>query len=525
MYTTPVVITGGGITGIAAALFLAQQGVDFILIEKHKGTSIHPRSRTIDIRTMEVFRSLGLSDALREGGKSLAPAWGIIKGDNLVHALETTTSNIIGKANVISQMEALKELAKKSPETICRCTQDISEAIMYEETKKSGLDLRFYHQLLDVDTKDNHVILRVKDRASDEEYTIKADYMIAADGANSAIREQLRIPVTGSRSWTDLLNIYLEADLEFLVKGREFSQLLIQTPEITGFLLSINNKDKWAFHLRYYPEQGEKPAAYTAERLIGILHKVLGIPDIKIKILSVLPWQLTVRIAAYFQVGNIFLAGDAAHTMTPYAGKGANTGIQDVHNLAWKLAIVLQKKAGTQLLNTYNTERQPIGAFYATLSGELADKNGFVNEALMMTKGDKLMGLPDYNYISTAVINDGSDPIEPFAGVPGTCIPHMWLDEEKQTSSLDLIRGEFVLIVNEDNSHWKNACALVKEKSGVTIYLKTFSHLHLLKQWKSITHTDDKDALLIRPDDFVAARLSSLDSVEQLWDCMQRILN
>ncbi|WP_146610785.1 FAD-dependent oxidoreductase [Pedobacter cryoconitis] len=504
---TPVLILGGGITGLTAALYLAQQGVDFILIEKHKDTSIYPRARTIDIRTMELFRALGIGEDLREGGKALAPAWGIIRGNNLMEAL----GNPVGKITPAQLMEAQKDMksfAGKSPETVCRCTQDISEAILRKTAKKQDLNLRFYHQMLAFEQQENEVQILVENRATGEQYRIIADYMIAADGANSLVRKQLNIPVSGNGSWKDLLNIYFEADLELLVKDREFSQFLIDTPEITGFLLTINNKDKWAFHLRFYPENGETTADYPEEKLITILRHILGIPDLKISILKVMPWQLTVIIASQMRINRTFLAGDAAHTMTPYAGKGANCGVQDVQNLAWKLAAVLKHGAGDALLDTYAIERQRVGAYYAALSGELADENGLINSVLMLTKAKDLMGLPDYGYYSAAVKRETDLPFTYFIGEPGTRIPHLWLNESQTLSSLDWIRGQFVLIANSSED-WQVECDQVEQQLNINIQLVTLDDENIVEKWKTITHTNGHEALLIRPDDFVAAKLTS----------------
>ncbi|HVI45363.1 MAG TPA: FAD-dependent oxidoreductase [Chitinophaga sp.] len=517
---TQVIVVGGGITGLAAALFLTQQGVDFILIEKRGGTSVHPRSRTIDVRTMEVFRGLRLSTALREGGKALAPAWGILHASTLVEALQTYPGKLMSPAQLIASNKEVEAFAQQSPESICRCTQDISEAIMYEHAVKQGADIRFHHQLLSFEQHPHDVTALVQNRLTREEYTITADYMVAADGANSFVRNQLNIPTSGNGSWTDLLNIYFEADLASLVTGRAFSQLLIETPEITGFLLTINNNDKWAFHLRYYPENGETAADYPEEKLKTTLHRILGITDIKITILKVLPWQLTVRIAGRQRINRIFLAGDAAHTMTPYAGKGANTGIQDAQNLAWKLAAVLKQQATDTLLDTYDTERQPVGAYYATLSGELAGKNGLVNDTLLLTKATELMGLPNFGYQSSAVKRHTDLPFTYFAGEPGTRVPHIWLDEQQTLSSLDWINGQFVLIANGSNN-WRAACEEVRQRLSIDIRLITLTGNGTLEKWKQVTGTTNEDALLIRPDDFVAARLSVTDN---LLNVMQFIL-
>lgn len=504
---TQVIILGGGITGLAAALFLRQQGVAFILLEKHSGTSIYPRSRTIDSRTMELFRGLGLSDQLREAGKALAPAWGIIRGKNMVEALQHPPGEPpLTPDQLMEAQQEMKLMAAQSPESVCRCTQDISEAVMEEFARKQGSDLRFHHELLTFEQDEESVQVWVKNRATGEDYAITATYMIAADGANSGVRQALNIPASGNFSGTDLLNIYFEADLTPWIKGHEFSQLLIDAADITGFLLTINNSDRWAFHLRYYPENGETAANYPTEKLVAILHRVLGIGELHLTILKVLPWKLTVSVAGRMRDHRIFLAGDAAHAMTPYAGKGANTGIQDVQNLAWKIAAVLQQHAGDSLLDTYNAERQPVDAFYATLSGKLANRNGLINDELMITRWKDLMGLPNFVYVSSAVKSSAGGPVVYFTGQPGTRIPHIWLDEARTISSLDWIKGHWVLVANQ-RGDWRAACELVEQQLRLPVRLVILDNKNVSERWKELTGTADGEALLIRPDDFAAAKV------------------
>src|SRR5215472_17365753 len=101
--------------------------------------------------------------------------------------------------------------------------------------------------------------------------------------------------------------------------------------------------------------------------------------DFEIEFKSILPWESAVRVVDGFQQGRIFLAGDAAHQMPPWGGQGANPGVQDVHNLAWKLAAVFKGQATPRLLNTYDAERQPVGRLAAEESGMAADDKGMLS--------------------------------------------------------------------------------------------------------------------------------------------------
>ncbi len=521
----PVLVIGGGITGLSAALFLQQQGIPFLLVERHRTTAIQPKSRTIDVRAMELFRELGLSHSLREAGKAMAPAWGILQGPTLVDALNNRASATKAPPGGLGGLAQLQPWAAGSPESICRCTQDISEAVLFETAIQRGGDLRFNHELIRFTQTDQHVLAVIRNRENDQDLPVVADYLVAADGANSLVRTTLHASLTGAGTIANFLNIYFEADLADLVKGREFSQFLVREPEITGFLLSINNSNRWAFHLKFHPELGEGVSHYPEARLVALLKRLIGLPDLFIRILSVLPWPLAVRVAEEMQFGRIFLAGDAAHTMTPYAGKGANAGVQDVHNLAWKLRAVLLDGGDKRLLTTYQTERHPVGAFYARLSGEMAAPDGLVDEQKMVGQVANLLGLPNYVYTSEAIsgrpVADQDVPY--FTGQPGTRLPHHWLDETKQQSTLDWIQGRFILVVSGPLSAWDSITAQCTRETGLLLPVYGFANEQEMHSWQTLTSTITGDALLVRPDGFVGARLSSALSIAEIVQLLQKL--
>lgn len=509
----PVLVLGGGITGLSAALFLLQHGIKPLLIERHRGTSIHPRSRGFDIRTMELFRELGLGSALREAGKALGPSWGVLRGTNLADTLQPIVPRTDGKITFPSQLKGLEKLAALSPESGARCTQDIAEPLLKAAAIERGGDLRFYTELVSFTQDDQQVTALVRDRETGQTSTITADYMIAADGARSTVREQLQAPVTGPGVIADFLNIYFEADMAALVKGREFSLCIIDTPGLTGFVTSINNSNKWVYQLRYFPEKNEQPEDYTDARLIALLKTVLGFPELPVRIISVLPWQMTVRVANEMQYGRIFLAGDAAHVMTPYGGKGANTGIQDVHNLAWKLAAVLRKHATGALLATYTKERQPVGLFNSLRSATMADEMGILKEKEIMENVKSLIGIPDYQYRSAAILNGYTPEVQPeeitLSGLPGTRVPHLWLDEGRTISTLDLAKEGFVLITVGKKEAWSDVAKTVAaDREILTVHVFEEADA-ITRQWQEITHMQAGDVLLVRPDGFVAWRFAA----------------
>jgi hypothetical protein len=294
-----------------------------------------------------------------------------------------------------------------------------------------------------------------------------------------------------------------------------------------GLFTAINNSDKWVFHLSYDPEKGEKPADYTIPRVQSLIKTALGMPEVSIEIKSILPWQSSAWVAETMQRGRIFLAGDAAHQMTPYRGLGATTGVADVHNLAWKLAAVLNGRAGLALLETYNSERLPVGNMAASESGAAADERGLL--AWDWTVVPKILRcwpiIPGfgYRYASKAVIAaDHSHFLRipwyfyswaiGLDGKPGTRIPHMWVQDHGQhVSTLDLCKTDFVLLAGSEGRSWQNAASAVSARMGIHIRayrlgLDGDTVTSKIGDWESLCGISASGALLVRPDQFIAWR-------------------
>lgn len=203
-------------------------------------------------------------------------------------------------------------------------------------------------------------------------------------------------------------------------------------PQESGWLASVDGRTRWVFSV---------PGERTEVDWPRLLRTALGVPAEDLEILSVLTWQAQMLVADAFSAGRVHLAGDAAHVMPPCAASGANTGIADVHNLAWKLAAVLHGRAHPSLLDTYDAERRPAGYF-------VADQSARRSAAFGAAAADPelahpfVLALGGYQYTDGAVIpGHGADP-EPVvefapAGRVGTRIPHRWLDEARTRSTLD----------------------------------------------------------------------------------------
>jgi len=541
----PVLIIGGGIVGLSASLFLSYQGIDSLLVERHAGTSLHPRSRGVNGRTMEMYRELGIDEAVRTAGAELAGTFGIFQGETLASVIESKPRKEEGKKK---QLPGTGLFARLGPAQAARGTQDKVEPVLLTAARERGGDLRFHTELVTFEQDTSGVTATVREREDGREYVVRADYMLAADGAGSRVRSALGVSTSGRGSLGYLLNILFQADLSELVRGRRFSMCLIERPEVRGLFTSINNKDIWVFHLSYNASKGEKPEDFPPERCKELLHLALGLPEIALEIKSILPWESAVRVTDGFQQGRVCFAGDAAHQMPPWGGQGANSGIADVHNLAWKLAAVLKGQAGPALLATYDLERRPVGRVAAEESGAAADDQGLVvvgkgSLFALIRRMPRLLGY-GYEYTSPAImLAPGARPksflwqllsgrgLLGLDGRPGARAPHLWVERQGQRiSTLDLFGKGFVLLTGPEGDAWCQAASAVAARLGLDLVVYRIGPAGDLlaprHAWSASAGISDRGALLVRPDGFVAwrSRGQSGDLQQQLEQVLMHLL-
>jgi putative polyketide hydroxylase len=522
----PVLIIGGGIAGLTASLCLLHHGIKSLVIERHSGTSIHPRARSVNARTMEVFRQLGIDERVREAGASISLSKGIHSGNSLKEVIEAKPRKEGGGGFPFAGL-----LASLSPVAGTFVTQDMLEPVLVDAVRERGAEVRFFTECLGVEQDSESVTATLKDRETGATSTVRADYLIAADGSKSPIRAQLDVPTTGRGGMGHLLNILFNADLKSLVNQREFSLCIVDRSELCGIFASINNSDRWVFHLHYDPSKGEKASDYTPEKCKELLRIALGIPEIDIDIKSILPWEPSVRIAERLQNGRIFLAGDAAHQMPPWGGQGANSAVGDVYNLSWKLALVLKGLADNALLETYDVERIPVGREAAEASASGADRKGFISMKLnpsaiwgIMRKIPLVSG-HGYSYASKAICVEDTFPLggitwTPWTfpslfysidGRPGRRAPHLWVERDgKRISTLDLLGKNFVLLAGADGAFWLDAAKKVSAALGVEVAAYCVGPERDLVapkgEFEVAAGISSRGVILVRPDDFVVWR-------------------
>ncbi|MFP7485436.1 FAD-dependent oxidoreductase [Priestia filamentosa] len=517
----PVLIVGGGLTGLTSALFLARHNTDYLLIEKHAGTAIHPKAGGITFRTMELFRQLGLEKAIRTASEPLDHIRGRIAVETIKNIDLTELKQGESTQREIDK-KIVERIEKISPSKAASCYQIDLEPILLRAAEQGKGHIRYNTELVAYRQDDLGVTATIVDRETGRKEIIRSDYLVAADGAKSTIRKHMKIPTTGRGViGGHYINIYFQADLSYFLKGSQFGWIQILNPEAFGAFITVNNRDEWIYHVAYNPSNGERPEDFSEERCREIIKKAIGVSTIDIVIFSILPWAAVEHTATCFMDKRVFLTGDAAHLMPPTGGFGSNTGIQDAHNLAWKLAAVIQKKAHPRLLQTYHDERYDVVEKTTKYASDLLFRA--MNKGVStLNNMDHLAITVGYKYSSEAIIEEKftthkMDRLE-LNGKPGTRAPHMWLkDGDKYISVLDLIDENFVLLTGEDNKCWRTAAEDVASHLGICIDVYGIgSESNLVEyegNWESVYNVSSEGAVLIRPDGFVA------------WRTKERILN
>ena len=347
--TTPVLIVGGSLVGLSLSLFLSWHGIPSLLVERHATISPHPRAFNFNTRTMELFRTVGIEETIRQ-----AEASGY-QNSSVLHA-----ESLAGEERNWITQDATGSML--TPVQGSLTGQDLMEPILRERAAKSGSDLRFSTEFVSFEQDTQGVSAVIRDRMTGTESRVRARYLVAADGSRSAIRQQLGIGVVGPGVQGNQISILFSADIQGALRDRRIAICFVNNPVIRGgtLILARGEGRGYGLYAHYHPEQGERKEDFFGERGIELVRAAIGVPDLPVEITDVTPWEVAAWTAERFQQDRVFLVGDAAHVTPPTGAFGANTGIADAYNLAWKLALVQQGTANPALLSTYTTERQPV---------------------------------------------------------------------------------------------------------------------------------------------------------------------
>ena len=356
-----VLVVGGGPVGLALAGDLGWRGIACTLVEQSDGSIYQPRMDLVGIRTMEFCRRWGIVPAV-EG----SPYPRDYAQDNIY--LTSLAGYELGRERFpgIGQAPPPKE----SPQRRERCPQNMFDPILRAfAASQENVALRYRTQLVSFTQNADRVTAVVENAETGACEEISARYIVGCDGARSLVRDTLGIAMQGNPVLTYTTNVIFRCPhlLSLHDKGKAYRHIFIGPEGTWATIVAINGRDEWRFSIIGGSEQRD----YTTDDIKTAIRRAVG-RDFDFEILSVLPWVRRELVAERYRNGRGFIAGDAAHVMSPTGGFGMNTGIQDVVDLSWKLAATIEGWGGEGLLASYGSERQPIGTRNVTeASGNL----------------------------------------------------------------------------------------------------------------------------------------------------------
>ncbi|PXY23390.1 hypothetical protein BAY59_27320 [Prauserella coralliicola] len=523
MIEVPVLIVGAGPVGMSLALLLERFGVASLVVERHPTTTTHPKAYGSTARTMEHFRVWGIEDRVRRAG--LPP------GSDVIAWCESLNGPIVALTH--------PEPSVNTPAPKSIVPQDaIEQALDDELAARPLVDLRRQTRLESLVQDGEGVTALVRRLDREEALTVRARFVVGCDGGSSTVRDLLGIELEGPGALQRRATHYFRAAVGHLPHVRH----------VIGFLCRPRNRpaldvlgtgpdgDRWRFI--QWLQDGEEP--YSEEHLVALVREYWGAPDLEVEPINVQVWNMSAQVAKQFRKGRVFLAGDAAHRFPPAGGIGMNSGIQDVHNLAWKLALVLAGQADEALLDTYHIERHPLAWSNTNWSVEGFDRieemdKIFHNRDIdpdpwreLLIDQDKQIHCEGqamgYIYADGAVVDDGS-PLPPQEARyywptdrPGARFPHFWIDAAHEESSIDWFDTEFVLVCGPDATEWQQAGKELAASSTVPFTVKRLPHM-----FGPLTIQRD-GAVLVRPDGHVAWRAQRAGKAAELAEALTTVL-
>lgn len=499
MPTIPVIIIGAGPVGLSASIALSRQGIRNIVIEKHPSTSIHPKARGVNVRTMELCRLWGAEQQIRQ---SELPAtarrflWmNHVKGE------------IQGDVSFITEQEEI------SPTEPCLLSQDIFELELLAclKTQKNS-QVYFNTRVNNIEQDDQFVYCELENLIDNTRTKIHCQYLIAADGANSFVRKKLNISMDGIPLLGTHVSVYCETDLSPWLSDKPFAVMAFTDKEQMGqVMMAVDLKRRWIFSKRV----ADANEILTKEAGIQLVRATVDEPELAVNVINISKWEMAALNAQQYRHGRIFLCGDAAHRIPPTGGMGMNTGIGDAHNLAWKIAYVIQGYADQTLLDSYEQERKPLAQ--TTIDWSLINANRLRTIFQSLIDGNHnafYEGLKEQakhiNHIGLDIgfIYAESQEFDPNTyqckAIVGMRAPHCWLSYNNHTiSTIDLFEKNYVLLAGEN-------CMVEKLKLPIPeIYPKTTlvigKDVHALNQdFYACYQLTKEQAVLVRPDGHIA---------------------
>ncbi len=520
--STQVLIVGGGPFGLMLANELGCRGIGVVLVDQNPGTTQNAAANATQARTMEHFRRLGFADEVRALG--LPPDFPTDVAYFTRFARHELARFSLPSSRDAKQIVSTLSGSWSAAELPHRCNQKFIEPVLRRHAEAlPGVSVNYGWRMSAFRVLDEFIEADVEDENG--KHTIKARYLVGADGPRSSVRQALGIvyagetgvtrPFVGGRMYAVHARI---PDFYREVPHRPAWMNVAFNPERRCFMPAVDGKGEFAFHTQLRTDQSE--AAVTESDAIAMVQQTIGLP-LRVEVIARAPWTAGHSLVAErFSKNRIFIGGDAAHLFTPTGGLGYNTAIEDAVNLGWKLAAVLKNQAGPDLLESYEAERRPLALRNTAYAKGFADSLGNyvpppqiehdtpAGEAARRRAGEYYAahGRAEFNIPgitfggrydgSPAIVPDGTAPPPDKANeyVPSACPggrpPHLWLPDGR--SLYDLFGFEWTLIAFT---------------SGAVSALPDLKILELKNE--AARELYGADRVLIRPDQIVAWRGNS----------------
>ncbi|MEM7341351.1 MAG: FAD-dependent monooxygenase [Actinomycetota bacterium] len=537
----PVLIVGAGPVGLMAGLLLDQQGIDFRIVERRPTLHLAPQAHVISSRSLEICRSVGIDhETVRQHGPNPADTSSIRWVDRLV-------GRDLGVFQIGAARSTIERMLTQSPTPTANLGQDRFEAVLFDHLERPERVL-FGHAWDHYELTEGGYRSTVRTDGNGGTVEISSRHLIGADGAGSRVRKALGIEMIGPDNLQTYLNIHFRANLRDELRGREGLLYWVMDHEAAGAFIAHDIESNWIFMKTVDDEATLNPI--DEEHYADLLRRAVG-AEVDVDIISMSPWRMTAQIAERYRRDGVFLVGDAAHRFPPTGGIGMNTGLQDVHNLVWKLAMV-ERGASASLLDTYEPERKPVAEVNSSQSMTNATKM-FEVAARIDADGDGMISAADIEAVvddpdrkaevqaavddqaahfnmsgldlgfcyppGPLVVGDGDpplsdDPVSVYvpSTTPGARLPHVALHRGgEQLSTLDLVRHDAFLVLAG-----RAASGFEPGTSVVPVVVAQVGPSG------DLTPADDRfedlfgagETLIVRPDGHIAARLSGDASAE-----------
>jgi 2-polyprenyl-6-methoxyphenol hydroxylase-like FAD-dependent oxidoreductase len=518
---TDVLIVGAGPTGLSLAIELGLRGVRALVVERHARTGSQPRAKTTNVRSMQHFRRWGVATKLR----AAAP----LPNDYPTDIVFST--RLFGRtlAVIENAFEGAKHREPRFPEPAQWVPQYIVEAVLREHVAAMrSVELQFNAELEHAEQSESGVVATIRGLANGEPRSVRAKYLIGADGARSRVREIIGARMEGEHAYAFNYNLILRIPelLRDPPPRRAIMYWLInkEAPAVMG---PMDSEGLWHFGITLPPGVAELDDDTIRRRVCDAVGR-----DVQLEILTRDVWAAHRLIADSYRDRRIFLAGDACHLHPPFGGYGMNLGIADGVDLGWKLAAVLEGWGGSELLDSYEKERRSVHqrtiaeavANYRVLSAQLlkdsVEEDSDEGRRVRHEVGDEILRTKTREFKtlgvvlgsrytdSPIIVGDGNAPpgehhatYEPSA-YPGCLAPHAWLADG--SSLYDHFGRGYTLLALDDTASTDPLTQAAK-RAGVPITVVNFRDQELRALYGA-------PLVLIRPDQYVAWRGSHAEA-------------